>query len=70
MEIINTGKLERLKWENSEDVQAIKLFSGVYGVGAYLFSLSNLLKVSGKKTHGAATWCRPDHRAYVVSQRM
>ncbi|KIY71874.1 Nucleotidyltransferase [Cylindrobasidium torrendii FP15055 ss-10] len=33
MEIIQTGGLERIKHENSESVQVVKLFQGIYGVG-------------------------------------
>lgn len=35
MEIINTGNLERIVHENTEDVQVNKLFQGVFGVGAF-----------------------------------
>ena len=34
MEIINTGNLRRLKYEDDEEVKVIKLFLGIYGVGA------------------------------------
>ncbi|KAJ7271147.1 hypothetical protein C8J57DRAFT_1320897 [Mycena rebaudengoi] len=33
MEIVNTGDLGRIKYENTEDVKATKLFQGIYGVG-------------------------------------
>ncbi|KAF5372585.1 hypothetical protein D9758_005201 [Tetrapyrgos nigripes] len=33
MEIINTGDLRRIKYENTEDVAVLKIFRGIYGVG-------------------------------------
>ncbi|EJD04833.1 Nucleotidyltransferase [Fomitiporia mediterranea MF3/22] len=33
VEIIKTGDLGRIKYDNTEDVQAIKLFNNIYGVG-------------------------------------
>ncbi|KAJ6625958.1 hypothetical protein B0H10DRAFT_1781966 [Mycena sp. CBHHK59/15] len=33
MEIINTGDLRRIGYENTPDVKATKLFQGIYGVG-------------------------------------
>ncbi|KIK98285.1 hypothetical protein PAXRUDRAFT_824032 [Paxillus rubicundulus Ve08.2h10] len=33
MEIIETGSLRRIKYEKTEDVEATKLFQGIYGVG-------------------------------------
>ncbi|KAJ7092439.1 DNA polymerase lambda [Mycena belliarum] len=33
MEIVNTGDLQRIKWENTEDVGVRKTFQGIYGVG-------------------------------------
>ncbi|KAL5498395.1 hypothetical protein ACEPAH_2537 [Sanghuangporus vaninii] len=33
VEIIETGDLERIKFDNTEDVQAIKSFTNIYGVG-------------------------------------
>lgn len=33
MEIIQTGSLQRIAYENTEDVAATRLFSGIYGVG-------------------------------------
>jgi DNA polymerase lambda len=33
MEIIETGALRRIKYENTEDVQVTNLFKGVYDVG-------------------------------------
>lgn len=40
MEIINTGNLERIKHENTEDAKVNKLFQGVFGVGGfYVYSL-------------------------------
>ncbi|KAG6374231.1 hypothetical protein JVT61DRAFT_4890 [Boletus reticuloceps] len=35
MEIINTGDLERIKYENTEDVAATRIFQGIYGVGRH-----------------------------------
>ena len=34
MEIIRTGDLQRLKYEDTEETRAIKLFEGIYDVGA------------------------------------
>lgn len=41
MEIINTGDLERIKYENTAEVTASRIFQGIYGVGKYplFFSL-------------------------------
>ncbi|KAJ7457053.1 DNA polymerase lambda [Mycena latifolia] len=33
MEIIDTGDLRRIKYENSDDVKVRKIFQGIYGVG-------------------------------------
>ncbi|KAJ7658507.1 hypothetical protein B0H17DRAFT_1096959 [Mycena rosella] len=33
MEIVETGDLRRIKWENTADVSIGKLFQGIYGVG-------------------------------------
>ncbi|THH33346.1 hypothetical protein EUX98_g800 [Antrodiella citrinella] len=33
MEIINTGALQRIRYENTEDVAVVTLFQGIYGVG-------------------------------------
>jgi len=33
MEIINTGGLRRIAFEHTEDVEAAKIFTGIYGVG-------------------------------------
>ena len=43
MEVIQTGKLERIKFEMTEDVLVCMKFTGIYNVGASLslsFSLS------------------------------
>ena len=46
MEIINTGNLERIGHENTEDVKVNKLFQGVFGVGGfYVYSLIPLLQI-------------------------
>ncbi|KAM5541004.1 hypothetical protein V8D89_005315 [Ganoderma adspersum] len=34
MEIIQTGGLVRIRYETTEDIKAIRLFTGIYGVGA------------------------------------
>lgn len=41
MEIIDTGALRRVDAERTEDVVAVQLFQGIYGVGmdGYGFSL-------------------------------
>jgi DNA polymerase lambda len=33
MEIIHTGGLRRIAFENTEDVDTAKIFTGIYGVG-------------------------------------
>ncbi|KAG9308110.1 hypothetical protein JVU11DRAFT_12542 [Chiua virens] len=33
MEIVNTGDLRRIRYENTEDVASTKVFQGIYGVG-------------------------------------
>jgi DNA polymerase lambda len=33
MEIIQTGGLRRIAFENTGDVEATKIFTGIYGVG-------------------------------------
>jgi DNA polymerase lambda len=33
MEILETGGLRRIAFENTEDVEAAKVFTGIYGVG-------------------------------------
>lgn len=40
MEIIQTGGLRRIAYENTEDVEAVKAFTGIYGVG-----MSQILKI-------------------------
>ena len=35
MEIIETGSLARIQYETTEDVEAIELFTGIYGVGEH-----------------------------------
>lgn len=35
MEIIETGALRRVDTERTEDVTAVQLFQGIYGVGMY-----------------------------------
>ena len=35
MEIIETGGLARIQYETTEDVEAIELFTGIYGVGEH-----------------------------------
>lgn len=46
MEIINTGNLERIGHENTEDVKVNKLFQGVFGVGGfYVYSLIPILQI-------------------------
>lgn len=35
MEIIDTGALRRVDTERTEDVAAVQLFQGIYGVGMY-----------------------------------
>lgn len=33
MEIIETGDLRRIGYEKTDDVEAVNLFQGIYGVG-------------------------------------
>jgi DNA polymerase lambda len=35
MEILKTGGLERIKYENTQDVEATRTFQGIYGVGKH-----------------------------------
>ena len=35
MEIIDTGDLKRITYENTEDVTSTRIFQGIYGVGKY-----------------------------------
>jgi hypothetical protein len=54
MEIIETGELRRIGYENTEDVQIRAIFQGIYGVGVHsscgrrLGSLSLLLLLQVK----------------------
>ena len=41
-EIIETGALERLDYEKTEDVQVLMTFMGVYGVGECCFAFAQL----------------------------
>lgn len=36
MEVVNKGTLRRIDHERSEDVEAMMIFKGIYGVGPYL----------------------------------
>ena len=41
MEIIQTGGLVRIKFETTEDIKIIELFTGIYGVGEHFgFSIT------------------------------
>lgn len=40
MEILQTGELRRIGYERTEDVEATKVFQGIYGVGARIWLLS------------------------------
>jgi hypothetical protein len=40
MEIIETGALRRVDAERTEDVAAVQLFQGIYGVGMYGYEFS------------------------------
>jgi DNA polymerase lambda len=42
MEILKTGELRRIKYENTEDVEATKIFQGIYGVGEEVSSFHNV----------------------------
>lgn len=35
MEIIQTGGLRRIAYETTDDVEAAKIFTGIYGVGQW-----------------------------------
>ncbi len=35
MEIVNTGALERINHERTEDVEVVNIFKGIYGVGEF-----------------------------------
>jgi len=36
MEILQTGELQRINYERTDDVQVTRLFQGIYGVGMFL----------------------------------
>jgi len=38
-EILQTGDLQRIRYEKTKDVEVTRLFQGIYGVGAPHFSL-------------------------------
>ena len=40
MEIIETGALQRVDTERTEDVAVVQLFQGIYGVGVYKYEFS------------------------------
>lgn len=42
-EILETGDLRRIKYENTEDVVVTRLFQGIYGVGGKTSSFSFVL---------------------------
>jgi DNA polymerase lambda len=58
MEIIETGDLRRIGYEKTDDVEAINLFRGIYGVGmkSVRSSFVNLL----------IRWHRPTNSFHVV----
>ena len=43
MEIIQTGALERINYERTEDVEAVNVFKGIYGVGESQTDLASSL---------------------------
>jgi hypothetical protein len=70
MEIIETGDLRRISYENTADVQIRQTFQGIYGVGMCSINFSitdwhslpqaNLLLINGMRLGvGASTTSRP-----------
>jgi hypothetical protein len=55
-EIIQTGELRRIKYENTEDVSVTRLFQGIYGVGTVDVSFFHFLddKRDFRAIHGDA----------------
>jgi hypothetical protein len=47
MEILKTGGLERIKYENTQDVEATRTFQGIYGVGTRPASIGILSLLTG-----------------------
>lgn len=65
MEIINTGNLERIGHENTEDVKVNTLFQGVFGVGGfYVYSL--ILTCHAASHHISYGASRGKDSVYVV----
>jgi len=46
-EILQTGELRRIKYENTEDVAVTRLFQGIYGVGMADVSCINFMLDDG-----------------------
>lgn len=43
MEILKTGGLRRIGYEKTDDVEATKIFQGIYGVGTLRILLDTLV---------------------------
>lgn len=47
MEVVQTGGLRRIDYEKTDDVEAMQLFQGIYGVGMSLMHLISVHVLSG-----------------------
>lgn len=56
MEIIQTGSLERINYERTEDVEAVNIFKGIYGVGESQINCTNSLCIKLSGPHTAFKW--------------
>ncbi|PFH50099.1 hypothetical protein AMATHDRAFT_145957 [Amanita thiersii Skay4041] len=53
MEIIKTGQLRRIEYENTDDIKVTRLFQGIYGAGVYQVcscTKAELIRCSGQST--------------------
>lgn len=51
VEIIETGELKRIMYERTDDVQAISIFKGIYGVGEWIHKASTLEGIEFFQVH-------------------
>lgn len=58
MEIIETGDLRRIGYEKTDDVEAVNLFRGIYGVG--------MKNVRSSFVNLLIRWHRPTNSFHVV----
>lgn len=62
MEILETGELQRIEYENTEDVETINLFQGIYGVGQYHLQKSFIFR----RCMLIPSWRRPTYLQAVT----